>query len=200
LTDELFNDRLYNDWGIHHFHLGNVFKDSSFMTRTDDLLMARISESAFYAIMIGTHESWSDDQLVEILHQNWPELIADRKLSDSRRIEMVTTPAEREKLRKAGVFAPVMTRDATVYGLLGGGYTISRRSLKVQQDFMYYRRRIKELERSLQSQIPEIVEAAWRDGVYLPDPLRLRLDLDSGVFVVREMSTGREVYRAPCRA
>lgn len=77
LTDEFFNDRLFNDWEIHHFHLGNVFKDSSFMKRTNDLLMARVSESAFYAIMIGTHESWSDDQLVEILHQNWPDLIAD---------------------------------------------------------------------------------------------------------------------------
>lgn len=113
---------------------------------------------------------------------------------------MVPTQVQREKLRNVGVCAPVITRDGTIYGLLGGGYVISGRSLKVQRDSVYYLGRIAELTSSMASRIPKIVEDAWRDGLYLPDPIRLRLGVDSGHFAVRETSTGREVHREPCRA
>jgi hypothetical protein len=45
-------------------------------------------------------------------------------------------------------------------------------------DSNYYLNRVDALVRTVASRIPEIVADAWRQGVHLPDPLRLHLTLD----------------------
>jgi hypothetical protein len=199
-TDELFHDQLLNDWGVHHLHLGNIFEKPRLIYGTKDLLMARISDTTFFVITIGNHTSWTDDQIVEILHQNCPQSIATSKLSDSRTCEVVLTSEERGSLRKGGVSAPVQTQDGTTYGALGGGYSTSKLSLKVKIDSNYYLNRVDELARTVTSRVREIVEEAWRQGIYLSDPLRLQLCLDNEHFVIREVRTGHKVHWERCRS
>ncbi len=71
--DRNYHDALLNDWGIHHLHLG--VETGSFIARTGPLLFAMVRDEAVYMIAVKKHGAWADRDLVEVVHQNWPELL-----------------------------------------------------------------------------------------------------------------------------
>lgn len=91
-------DSLLNDWGVHHFHLGEAL-EGDFIKRTSPLLFALVTSDKFYAINIFNHGAWANQDIVEIIHRNWPYLVRNHKvngLSPNKKI----TESERLILRK----------------------------------------------------------------------------------------------------
>ena len=73
------NDPLLNSWGIQHLH----FRTDG----TDQLLFCVITESDVFVIQSLRHDAeylWVNTQLIQILHDNWPEMIARAKHSGLR--------------------------------------------------------------------------------------------------------------------
>ena len=70
-------DRLYIHWGIHHLHLGRHLEPDGFMERTGPLLFCRFDNENAYFINVFPHSStsWTDQDMIRILHDNWPESI-----------------------------------------------------------------------------------------------------------------------------
>lgn len=98
-----FKDMLLNDWGIHHFHLGQNMQSSGFMDRTGDVLFAIISKSSAYFIDVMPHNNWSEVNLLEIIQANWPNLFDSKEVKSMRLSWTVKTNEEVAKLRKERV-------------------------------------------------------------------------------------------------
>ncbi|MFZ0306471.1 MAG: hypothetical protein WAL75_27545 [Terracidiphilus sp.] len=65
-----WNDGLLNSWGIQHLH----FRREG----TGHLLFCVITDTDVYLIQVLPHveEEWANSELIQILHDNWPETIA----------------------------------------------------------------------------------------------------------------------------
>ena len=108
------NDGLLNSWGIQHLH----FHSSG----SDHLLFCMITEDDVFMIQVLAHDAeflWVNTQLVQILHDNWPELIARAKHSGLCAEDF--SAAKRQSLRGYNANFPITVADRTVYLPLAGG-------------------------------------------------------------------------------
>jgi len=119
-------DELLWDWGIHHLHLGAQLQNDGFTVRTDDLLFVMVRANAAYLIDVRPHGAWADEELVEIVHMNWPQEISRFRLRII--LDGNVTPEQRQLLRRRGLNSAFRTKDGTTYGMMGGGITSSRES------------------------------------------------------------------------
>ena len=133
-----YNDALLNDWDIHHLHLSTKPdpKRKGLMQGTPDLLYVRVTHEAMYCIGIHKHDTWTDKQLVEVLHQNWPETL--QPIYGVRGEDI--TSEQRNTLRTKRANAAVQMADGTVYTALGGGYTTSGLNIRavIATDQVYF--------------------------------------------------------------
>jgi hypothetical protein len=72
------NDLLLNAWGIHHLHF--------LSKRTEDVLFVRFTDTDAFIVQVLPHghghaDVWVNTLLIEILHKNWPEIIAGHKVA-----------------------------------------------------------------------------------------------------------------------
>lgn len=112
------NDGLLNAWGIQHLH----FRPAG----TDQLLFCVIAESDVFMIQTLPHNKdhlWVDTQLFQILHDNWPNLIAYGKHSGLRAEDFPA--AKRSSLRGYNANFPITVSDGTVYLPPTGGTVAS---------------------------------------------------------------------------
>ncbi|MGA9782114.1 MAG: hypothetical protein WBQ52_08155 [Terracidiphilus sp.] len=108
------NDGLLNSWGIQHLH----FRTGG----TDQLLFCAITESDVFVIQTLPHNAeylWVNTQLIQILHDNWPDMIARAKHTGLRP-EVFPAP-KRQSLRGYNANFPITVADGTVYLPLAGG-------------------------------------------------------------------------------
>jgi len=72
-----YNDGLLSDWGIHRLHIGEKpGGDGFFIERDGPLLFIFVVEAVAYLIDLRDHGSFADEDLIEILHRNWPDVLA----------------------------------------------------------------------------------------------------------------------------
>jgi hypothetical protein len=125
LLDFEFVDSMLADFGIHHLHLGSTLEPSGFMERSGPLLYARFEPDDAFLLGIFRHGEWASNELIEILHANWPERIAHLKMKGALGMQQAISSEDRKHLRKASINAPVQLRDGTMYTTLGGGLSSS---------------------------------------------------------------------------
>lgn len=116
-------DGLLNSWGIQHLH----FRHEG----SDQLLFCVIAEADVFMIQTLPHNAehlWVNTQLFQILHDNWPALIARGKHSGLRQEEFPA--AKRSSLRGYNANFPITVSDGTVYLPPTGGTLASGESLE----------------------------------------------------------------------
>jgi hypothetical protein len=123
IMDVDFSDPLLNDWGIFHLHLGTVVESDGFIARTGPVLFVRFDNSNAYLITIQDHGAWSDQAMLSVLHNNWPESIQAFHAPDILGLQHNLSNDEISKLRKAGGTSMIEVAPNFVYMPLGGGVT-----------------------------------------------------------------------------
>ena len=122
-TGSRSRDGLLWDYGMHHFHLNKKVEPSGFVKRSDYLLYAVMTEENAYFVDVRPHQDphnlgWVRQDLLNIVHSNWPELIEPRILRGVK--GTVLTDEEKAELRRKHVnHAPEICGDAIAP--LGGG-------------------------------------------------------------------------------
>lgn len=81
-----FNDGLLDDWGIHHLHLSGTVAADGFVERAGALLYVMVKPDDIYFIYLLDHDAFADDRLLQIVHDNWPGLIAMFRMPGGGRI------------------------------------------------------------------------------------------------------------------
>lgn len=124
INDLDYQDKMLNEWGIYHFHLG-ANMNGGFIERTGPLLFAFIKKQDFYAINIYKHNEWAEDGILQTIHDNWPQLISGYKAPNVIKTSKIITPAQRISLRKVNGNSFFTATDGTVYTPTGGGSVAS---------------------------------------------------------------------------
>jgi hypothetical protein len=123
LKERDYDDRMLNDWGIHHMHLGSKLESDGFIERTGPVLFVMVRPDDVYLLDVRGHGAWTDADLVEIVHLNWPETIKPFRLLGVAGDEL--TKQQRKNLRAKSANAGVTMKDGTVYAAIGGGLVAS---------------------------------------------------------------------------
>ena len=116
-------DGLLWDFGMHHFHLSSHVDETGFVKRSDYLLFAVITQEFAYFVDVRLHRDpealgWVRQELLKIVHSNWPELIEARKLHGI--LGSKITDPQRKELRRKNVNAPTVF-EGNAYISIGGG-------------------------------------------------------------------------------
>lgn len=121
-------DLLRFEWGIYHIH----FEEGG---KGDEMLFVYFDGNEAYLLDILLHEkngahhiTWTNTDLIQILHDNWPHVIA-RAIFKTDSKETLTTE-QRQILRNKGANTNVTVRDGTEYMPIGGGFSCSKHPVR----------------------------------------------------------------------
>lgn len=123
VKDAAKSDGLLWDYGMHHFHLSSEVGDSGFIRRSDYLLFAIVADSDAFFVDVRKHRDpddlqWVRQDLLNIVHTNWPEITGARVLRGVRG-STLTDKQKKELRRKNVISIPDLCGVATFP--LGGG-------------------------------------------------------------------------------
>jgi hypothetical protein len=196
IADPLYSDELLNDWSIHHLHLGTVVEADGFVTRTKPVLFARITQECVYMIQIWDHgagagDVWTKQEMIEIIHENWPASIAQFRIKGSLGLKQSLTDREVKKLRNASILTPIETKDHTVYHLSAPRISIRRARDQLEEY-------LSELERYIADNIGAVTAQAEKQGCPMSAPFTFQLKLfDRCVYVVEKTAKVLFAFRLP---
>lgn len=182
LVERLNNkDSLLNDWGVHHFHLGDTLS-GQFIERTGPLLFALVTKENFYAINVFNHGAWADQDIVEIIHRNWPDAISQYQIKDVLSVTEVSE-SDRLNLRKEHANSFFTVSDGTVYAPIGGGVVSSGYNIHAIVKTDHQRKVLRELEEQLQSQLVNIKDALRQHGYSGQGEVQARLEITENKYL-----------------
>jgi hypothetical protein len=189
---EDYNDMLMNDWKIHHFHLGTTLNVQGVIKGTKELLFGWITDTEFYGIGIFDHNSFPEKELLEIIQNDWPQLLkkTDAKSRGIIDVHDPYTPEERKQLRDAGISIVTKLHDGTITFPPGGGYATDGTSMEVSMEVMKILQPIWDLQLGIKSnpqQYVQLIQA--QTGITLKELKIILINTIQGFKVIEE-STG----------
>ena len=185
-------DRLYIHWGIHHLHLGRYLEPDGFMERTGPLLFCRFDNKNAYFINVFPHSStsWTDQDMIRILHDNWPESIEIYRLRGVIGLDRTITNENIRTLRDGNVNTAVEVREGVVYIPPGGGVSSSGHPADSIRAYDRAVVNLEQMEKVISENIENIINVARSGGFNPSDSLQFRLRSGSEGFYVEEINCG----------
>ena len=166
-------DEMLNDFGVHHFHLGTELK-GDFIKRTKPLLFALVTNECLHAIKIYEHGQWTNSEIVEVIHRNWPDVIKKHIINGDHHKSNITD-SERMILRGNNCNAFLTVSDGTTYAPIGGGVMGSGHNIQsiIEMDKQHVF--LETLQNSLESQLVNIRPDLKKQGYNDEDELIAKL-------------------------
>jgi len=151
-------DKLLSDWGIFHFHLGVLNKGDKYSGRTGALLFVYVQGERAYFLDILTHNDFTNHQLLEIIYNNWKEILKKFALK-----ELISCKKNKAiEIRKKNSIALYTVNDLTIFPL-GGGFNSYGSSIILFDFCDRIKRWIIEIEKDLNEKKIEKFELINRD-------------------------------------
>jgi hypothetical protein len=174
-------DLMFNDWQVHHFHLGGLFVGKDKVKRSGRLLFAYITSDKAVLLDVQPHGSWTMQSLFRILLQTGPQ---DMELHETHGILAGRnyTADEAYKLREVGISTPFQLEGRVFFppGLSLAGQATRLRwyvdALRLSITTMKKANERNKLPRDLMSKI----------AANLSLPVRLGLRIDSGQLILMD--------------
>ena len=162
-------DGLLDYWRIYHFHLGVKLEKDGFVERTDGLLFCLFDIENAYLLKVGNHYpfQWTEKELVQIIHQNWPELLESFRVKGITKLANELSDGDLRELRSANGLTFLNMADGTIYIEPGIGRTTGGLHI---DDLMWadkIRRVAEKIETQITNNWPQIVNHAGRQGYCL---------------------------------
>ena len=159
-----YNDLLLNDWGIYHFHLSRRYRDDGLIQRSNYLIFAFVTDTTIYFIKVYNHNSdqsdnlFSKQEMIQILYDNWPELIEPYCLDDAT-LEYTIDDSTYQNYRQANISTFVQLKNGKLFSGLGGGYASNGRSMEVVMYVNQLRKQFYRFERLIFDKRRAILES-----------------------------------------
>lgn len=123
---EVFVDKMLADWGVHHLHLGSNYikkgKNKGLVQGNKEILFVYVTQDYVHVIGVFDHCSWAKEKVLQVIHDNWPELIEVYRLPKGVDIARNITELDRLNYRTSNINTFTKIGD-TVYFTPGGGLT-----------------------------------------------------------------------------
>ena len=182
-TDPRIRDGLLWDYGMHHLHLSRKVEADGFVKRTHWLLFTIVGPEDVYFVDVRLHKDperlqWVRQDLLDIVHRNWPELTESRLLRGVTGDEF--TDAQKWELRRKNVNVVHDVGGLSVaplgWGMMGDGHSALCRFLanKLLYDLEYHERLV---DASRDEVRKRLVERGMADDVEMGFKLVCRAEL-----------------------
>jgi len=176
-----YDDYLLNDWGIYHFHLSSDIEGDGYTKRTGPVLFGFLTHDSFYEINIYNHGNWTNVDLIEILHNNWPYLIEKFRLDDVIQMAYKPNSSIIKDLRKNQLNSFLQVSDGTVYSQPGLGYSTLGTAVDVSVATTRYKQLMRHLQNSIRDQLlDEMKKELKKLGHNEDEDIELRLCIENG--------------------
>jgi hypothetical protein len=189
IKDIRYNDLLLNDWGIHHLHLSSKVEADGFVKRNEYILYALFNKNDAYLIQIMDHKSFSKQELLRILHKNWPESISKYRAIDLKPSSTIITDEDIQQYRKSGLMVLVEV-EGVVYFPMGGGLSAARTNVIAGRDSDIYIDWLRRIEKHILKNIHEYLGDVVQKLGYHPKVMifKLMVNSDDNFFVLEKNS------------
>lgn len=184
IFDATFPDGMLFDWGINHFHLGTRrdLRNKNLIMGRNEIIYGFVTEKIIYFLVVGVHGQWANKDILKIVKDDFPHLIASHKLKGILGLEHEITEKDQILLRAAGVNV-VTELDGEFYSSPGGGITTARTNMVATEQWHFICRLLHSLEDYIQNEfLPKIVEEWGNEG--LPEEIELNLNYDDSKMIV----------------
>lgn len=167
IDNKLFEDQMYNDFGILHFHLGDAFQSDGYIQRTGELLFALVAESEFYELGIFDHGDWCELDLLELVDTNWPTLL-DPFTIEALSVAIEPKSADQVKqMRKARINTSFSLASGRIILPPGGGLATDGTSAKAVSYAQHWSKFFRKWEAHVSNEIAlQIKEGSLEDRDY----------------------------------
>ena len=154
-----FQDAFLQDFGFHHFHLGEKYqstgKDKDLIIRTGYEIIAKVDWDDVYIIGVYKHSKnenchlWGKTEFLEICYENWPYLLAPYVIRGVRGDAVEISEENRIKLRNAHVNTTIKLKCGVVLFSPGGGFTGNGISINIRREIMELMERVNTYKKRL---------------------------------------------------
>lgn len=196
-----YQDGLFNDWGVIHLHLGDNphLTKQGFISRTGPLLFLYKDNGVAYFLDIFNHSDWTNKKVLQIIQNNWPEVLDKYRYQGATVITSNYSEKEHDEFRKAGVIVFMELKDIngkpTVIapshlGIASSGHA----NIDVRQhDYVY--ERIKKMENIIRENIELIKEKMQSNSMIIPKKLHIKFTIEeNGKLLISEKNTGFVIF------
>lgn len=182
-----YDDDMLSHWRIQHLHLGQNLESDGFVSRTSDLLFIHFSDNKAHIIGFFSHGDWCDLDIIETIHENWPDLLVKYKCETGGK---VLTEEEYQILRSKNCNVTVRVHDGTEYyppglGVVSNGSPLQA-IMNVQQVLFNFENKFNEISMN----INQILEADPQKRITEIATIGLEMDEVNQRFVYKIKETG----------
>jgi len=165
VLDVDFEDKMFSDWRFLHFHLSNPYSlhpvDKRFLKRSEYLLIAYVDffdDSTVYFLQIVPHikDTWTNDNLIRILVDNWPIMMKKDVFEGS--LTATIKGKDRSLLRENNINSAVDLGDGRVVIGPGLGVTGIGASTAAELKSMNLGNRVQFIEMSIGENVDAVGE------------------------------------------
>ncbi|MGE6599890.1 hypothetical protein [Bacillus proteolyticus] len=178
IVDLDYDDDLLNDWDVYHLHLGTILEADGFVKRTGPVLFVRFDEQNAYFINVMGHGNWTNQDIIRIIHRNWPKSIESYRLTGVIGLNKSVTDKDIKALRSAHILSCIEPEEGVVYGPLGMGLTTAGIGVKVIQESDHYAMLMRKYEKFIKENINELTKAIKDKGVDLDKKLSFIMKIE----------------------
>lgn len=178
IVDLDYDDDLLNDWGIHHLHLGTTLDADGFVKRTGPLLFVRFDELNAFFINVMGHGSWTNQDMIRIIHRNWPESIERFRIKGFAGLSKSITDKDIKEFRAGHVISFIEPEPGVIYAPPGMGITTAGTGVKVVLASDHYARIMRKYEDVIRDNIDELADKIKAEGVDLGKELSFILKIE----------------------
>ncbi|QCE34387.1 hypothetical protein FAI40_02990 [Acetobacteraceae bacterium] len=122
-------------------------------------MYAFVSPDNSYCIGIVSHKDWNRQEVLEIIEENWPELLDPFILKGVLDISHQPSDEERKKFRKRGINAFYKLKSGRILAPLGLGQTTARTSSFETLLVISFTRLIKRLEKEISERMKTEIQS-----------------------------------------
>lgn len=167
-----FEDGLLNDFGVHHFHLGETIGASGYIERTGPLLFAVVRDDVVYEAGIYHHGEWYDFEILNTIDRNWPSLLEPVTLKG---VVPATTFRDRDdlkRLREANINPVLQLDSGRVIVCPGWGSAMDGTSFEAVTSADHWAKFLRNADKGVMEQVNKWIA----DGTLPPKDYRVALD------------------------
>jgi hypothetical protein len=165
VLDPSYNDRLFNEWLIHHFHLSTTKKPNErFYSRADHLLFIAFGKTQAFFIDVLEHAEdyvFAKQEFLKIMMDNWPPIMQPFVLDHYDPLFVQDyTDANREKWRRFGYSISTIRIGNRVIRTPGIGITTTGTNLHVAKQanevYRFMQESLEEIEKNREEILCEL--------------------------------------------
>lgn len=193
-----YQDKMLEDWKVYHLHLFSQLPGTPHNPLDGNIVYCSITEDIVYVLFIGNHSQFSDQSMLSIISDNWPDLMKNSTVCDDGELMMRASNSDISELRKNNINT-LMEVNGKIITPIGGGFDSCGNSLMVTMRNDMNRKWLRDFEKNINSTESKIQNIILSNGQSIPQKLNISLIFEDETFFIYEKNTNLRLCKTPLK-